>query len=64
MVGLSGYHQVLFEDTAQNRLHEALELFEEITGRPGFKETPIFLFLNKKGVPLMLLLMLHYYPPK
>ena len=50
MVGLSGYHQVLFEDTAQNRLHEALELFEEITGRPGFKETPIFLFLNKKDL--------------
>eukprot|EP00611_Tribonema_gayanum_P021594 TRINITY_DN4184_c0_g1_i1.p1 TRINITY_DN4184_c0_g1~~TRINITY_DN4184_c0_g1_i1.p1 ORF type:complete len:358 (-),score=131.00 TRINITY_DN4184_c0_g1_i1:797-1870(-) len=48
--GLSGYHQVLFEDTAVNRMHESLQLFEEVVKNPIFTNTPIFVFLNKKDL--------------
>ncbi|KAG5183737.1 P-loop containing nucleoside triphosphate hydrolase protein [Tribonema minus] len=48
--GLSGYHQVLFEDTSVNRMHESLQLFEEIVKNPIFVNTPIFVFLNKKDL--------------
>jgi hypothetical protein len=30
LVGLSGYHQVMFEDNSQLMLHESLTLFQEI----------------------------------
>ncbi|CAM9909695.1 unnamed protein product, partial [Scytosiphon promiscuus] len=61
VVALSGYNQVLFEDTRINRMHEGLQLFEEVVRNPIFENTPIFVFLNKKdlfeqmmteGVPL------------
>ncbi|CAM9315474.1 unnamed protein product [Pylaiella littoralis] len=61
VVALSGYNQVLFEDTRVNRMHEGLQLFEEVVQNPIFHNTPIFVFLNKKdlfeqmmkeGVPL------------
>jgi hypothetical protein len=42
--------QVLFEDNTKNRMTESLELFAEITNKPMFKDTPIFLFLNKKVI--------------
>jgi len=48
--GLSGYNQVLFEDNTQNRMVESLNLFGEIVSNPIFKETPIFIFLNKKDL--------------
>ena len=48
--GLSGYNQVLFEDTTCNRMHESLSLFEEVVKNPIFKNTPIFVFLNKKDL--------------
>ena len=44
-----GYNQVLFEDTTCNRMHESLNLFAEVVKNPIFKNTPIFVFLNKKG---------------
>jgi len=50
LVGLSGYHQVMFEDNSQLMLHESLTLFEDIVKNPLFKDTPIFLFLNKKDL--------------
>jgi GTPase SAR1 family protein len=50
IVNLAGYNQVLFEDTTKNRMHEALELFHEISHRQQFLETPMFLFLNKKDL--------------
>jgi hypothetical protein len=48
--GLSGYNQVLFEDSTMNRMHESLMLFEEIVKNPLFKSTPMFVFLNKKDL--------------
>mmetsp|Transcript_22184 Transcript_22184/g.22893 ORF Transcript_22184/g.22893 Transcript_22184/m.22893 type:complete len:356 (-) Transcript_22184:714-1781(-) len=48
--GLSGYNQVLFEDNTVNRMHESLVLFEDILKNPLFKDTPIFVFLNKKDL--------------
>ena len=50
IVNLAGYNAVLFEDSNKNRLLEELELFEQITNNPLFKDTPIFLFLNKKDL--------------
>lgn len=48
--GLSGYNQVLFEDNSVNRMHESLNLFDEVLKNPLFKDTPVFLFLNKKDL--------------
>ena len=48
--GLSGYNQVLFEDTSSNRMKESMSLFEDILKMNVFKETPIFVFLNKKDL--------------
>ena len=48
--GLSGYNQVLFEDTTSNRMKESLSLFEDILKMHVFKKTPIFVFLNKKDL--------------
>jgi hypothetical protein len=41
---------VLFEDNTVNRMHESLQLFEDIVKNPLFRETPIFIFLNKKDL--------------
>jgi len=61
---ISEYDQVLYEDKTQNRLIEAVDLFEEICNSKWFIATSIILFLNKrdlfeekylqKGVPLNL----------
>lgn len=48
--GLSGYNQVLFEDTTSNRMKESLALFEEIMKMSVFTNTPVFVFLNKKDL--------------
>lgn len=48
--GLSSYHQVLFEDSSVNRMHESLQLFGDVVKNPIFEGTPIFLFLNKKDL--------------
>jgi len=48
LVSLAGYDQVMFEDSTKNRMHEELELFDQITHYEIFKNTPIFLLLNKK----------------
>jgi len=44
---LSGYDQNLREDTTQNRMVEALMLFEEVVNSAHFQSKPIILFLNK-----------------
>lgn len=44
---LSAYDQVLREDETQNRMKEAILLFEEICNSPWFRDTPFMLFLNK-----------------
>lgn len=50
IVNLAGWNQVLFEDNAKNRLEESLELFQQVSNDKIFKDTPIFLFLNKKDI--------------
>jgi len=47
---ISEYDQVLYEDKTQNRLVEAVELFEEINNSKWFCDTSIILFLNKKDL--------------
>lgn len=47
---LAGYNRVLFEDASKNMMKESLELFHDITHNDAFKNTPIFLFLNKKDL--------------
>jgi len=47
---ISEYDQVLYEDKTQNRLVEAVELFEEICNSKWFVETSILLFLNKRDL--------------
>jgi len=49
-VSLSGYDQMLREDESQNRMKEALLLFDEICNSPWFRDTSFILFLNKKDL--------------
>lgn len=50
VVNMAGYNMVLFEDPTKNRMQEALELFADTVNKEIFKNTPIFLFLNKKDL--------------
>lgn len=50
VAAVSEYDQTVFEDNRTNRIQESLALFEEVTGYPVFKHTPIILFLNKKDL--------------
>lgn len=43
VVSLAGYNQVMFEDANHNRMHEALNLFQQIANNSVFANTPIFL---------------------
>merc|ERR1719506_1118409 len=70
---ISEYDQVLYEDKTQNRLVEAVDLFEEICNSKWFLGTSIILFLNKKdlfeekylvkGVPLNITGLFPTAPP-
>ena len=44
---LSAYDQKLREDDTQNRMKEAILLFDEICNSPWFRDTKFILFLNK-----------------
>jgi len=50
VAALSEYDQVLFEDETQNRMDEAITLFDQIVNSKWFKTTAIILFLNKKDL--------------
>jgi hypothetical protein len=50
IVGVSEYDQKLYEDETQNRMLEALDLFNEICNSRWFENTSIILFLNKKDL--------------
>jgi len=50
VASLAGYNQVMYEDNAMNRMTEDLTLFEEMTRKDSFANTPFFLFLNKKDL--------------
>jgi len=47
VTALSGYDQVLYEDEKTNRMHEALNLFDEMANSRWFREAAFILFLNK-----------------
>lgn len=47
VAAISEYDQVLYEDMTQNRMVEAIELFDEICNLEWFRETAMLLFLNK-----------------
>ena len=47
-VALSEYDQKLREDESKNRMHESLELFDQIINSEWFYKTPIMVFFNKK----------------
>lgn len=48
VAAISEYDQVLYEDVSQNRLEEALNLFDEIANSRWFDNTAMILFLNKR----------------
>jgi guanine nucleotide-binding protein subunit alpha len=50
IIGASEYDQVLYEDETQNRMTEALDLFNEICNSRWFENTSFILFLNKKDL--------------
>lgn len=50
VAALSEYDQVLFEDEEQNRMVEALTLFNEICNSKWFSGTAMLLFLNKRDL--------------
>jgi GTPase SAR1 family protein len=50
VAAISEYDQVLYEDENTNRMHEALNLFEEICNSRWFRETAMILFLNKRDL--------------
>eukprot|EP00004_Rigifila_ramosa_P006870 TRINITY_DN177_c0_g1_i2.p1 TRINITY_DN177_c0_g1~~TRINITY_DN177_c0_g1_i2.p1 ORF type:complete len:369 (+),score=102.13 TRINITY_DN177_c0_g1_i2:125-1108(+) len=50
VAALSEYDQVLYEDETQNRMEEALQLFEEICNNKYFTQTSMILFLNKRDL--------------
>lgn len=50
VAALSGYDQLLYEDNRTNRMHEALNLFDDIIGSQWFSMHSIILFLNKKDI--------------
>jgi len=47
VAAISEYDQVLYEDEQTNRMHEALNLFDEICNSRWFRSTSMILFLNK-----------------
>jgi len=49
-VAMSEYDEKLCEDTKVNRMHEALELFEEICNNHYFRDSAMVLFLNKRDL--------------
>ena len=52
VAAISEYDQRLWEDETVSRVDEAVNLFEEVSNSPWFKESAIVLFLNKKDLLL------------
>eukprot|EP00753_Platysulcus_tardus_P015350 PLAT4981.3.p2 GENE.PLAT4981.3~~PLAT4981.3.p2 ORF type:complete len:379 (-),score=209.25 PLAT4981.3:192-1328(-) len=50
VAAISEYDQVLYEDNTQNRMEEAISLFDEICNSRWFTDTSIILFLNKRDL--------------
>lgn len=49
-VSLSDYDTVLANDATKNKMHQSMELFDYICNNKYFKNTAIFLLLNKKDL--------------
>lgn len=47
---MSDYDQTLREDSTQNRMHESINLFDELCNSPWFRDTTIIMFLNKSDL--------------
>lgn len=50
VVALDCYDMKLYEDENVNRMHESLQLFDEICNSKWFKDTALVLFLNKSDL--------------
>jgi len=50
VAAISEYDQVLYEDENTNRMHEAVQLFDEICNSQWFLHTSMMLFLNKRDL--------------
>jgi GTPase SAR1 family protein len=50
VAALSEYDQVLYEDEKENRLHEAIRVFDNICNNKYFESTAMILFLNKEDL--------------
>jgi hypothetical protein len=49
-VALSEYDLKLYEDENVNRMHESLQIFEEVCNNRWFENVSMILFLNKKDL--------------
>jgi hypothetical protein len=47
VAAISEYDQTLYEDEKENRLHEALRVFESVCNNKYFFKTAMILFMNK-----------------
>jgi GTPase SAR1 family protein len=50
VAAISEYDQTLYEDEKENRLHEAIRVFDNICNNKYFEETAMILFLNKEDL--------------
>lgn len=50
VAAISSYDMCLYEDSKQNRMVEALELFDEVCNSRWFGDTTIVVFLNKRDL--------------
>jgi GTPase SAR1 family protein len=50
VAAISEYDQVLYEDEKENRLHEAVRVFDNICNNKYFERTAMILFLNKQDL--------------
>lgn len=50
VVNLAGYAKVCFEDQKVNRMSEAMKVFYDISNNELFKDTPLYIFFNKKDL--------------
>jgi len=50
VAAISEYDQKLYEDEKENRVHEAINVFDNIANSPYFVDSSMILFLNKKDL--------------
>jgi len=50
VVAMNSYDMRLYEDENVNRMHEAIQLFDEICNSKWFRSTALVLFLNKSDL--------------